>query len=472
MTPYYHDQMKDVENREDLLFRQSRETRMGFWAYAPIIVILGLRLASESTANLSYVALAAYAFIGPSHVIRALALSWLFTMISPGLAPGGDGAAVGRYGVLFAAAASSMLHSGLLSKPSRPRPFTLATLLLGMFIIGHSLLISAIPDISVLKGVAWALVMSALVTAWCSLSDWRRYEVSQQIFWGLILIVIASLPLATSSLGYLRNGSGFQGILNHPQNFGSMSGLLCAWATADLLGEKRPRWWLLGIAAGSLACMLMSEMRTAGFAVVLGVGGAVLFGPSFARRPILHMLPGLRSARIWTVLGAIMVAGVAMAPTVIIGFNHYLSKSGRAEVGGVMDAFDNSRGKLMDIMLNNIRQHPLGGIGFGIASDPMLMVDVSRDPIFGLPVGAPTEKGVAPLMVVEELGAFGAVLVALWVFWLVRNSARGGVRPMAVCLTALMLNMGEATLFSPSGFGLLSMLLLGYAFSTGQPKAQ
>jgi hypothetical protein len=59
------------------------------------------------------------------------------------------------------------------------------------------------------------------------------------------------------------------------------------------------------------------------------------------------------------------------------------------------------------------------------------------------------------------------VLISLWVLMLLRGSSRGGLAPFAVCLTALLLNLGENTLFSPGGFGLLPIVLFGWAYASG-----
>lgn len=447
-------------------------TTASFWTYTPLVAMLGLRLASASTANLSYLLVAAYALLGPAHAIRALAISWLFSLISSGLAPEASAAAVGRYAVLFGAAASAMLHSGFFLGRPHLRPFTLGTLLLGLFIVIHSRLFSPMVDVSVLKAISWTLAIATLVSVWRDLSDRQREQLSRELFWGLVLVLLASLPLSVSPLGYLRNGTGFQGILNHPQAFGPTMALLCAWATARLFGEARPPWWLLGVSAASLGAIMMSEARTAGVAMVLAVGLAVLLGPGFGGRSIRQMLPGLRSARVWGVLGVVFIAGIFMAPTIGKMAQNYISKSGRAQIGsgmqvdGILAAYDRSRGRLIDPMLDNIAEHPLTGIGFGIASEPALMI-VTRDPVLGLPVGASIEKGVTPLMVMEELGILGALLVAFWVFRLFRSAARGSLASLAVCLTVLLLNMGEATLFSPGGFGLLQLILLGWAYAAG-----
>jgi O-antigen ligase len=428
---------------------------------------LALRLAPGPAADVSYLLLAAYALFGRAHAIRALAFSWLFTMISPGLAPPAELAALGRYAVLLAAAASVFLRSGFLIRNLSVRPFTLATLGLGAFIIAHSLAVSPMPDVSILKAVSWTLALATLIAAWLGLNAAQRSASGRELFWFLALVLLLSLPLLATSLGYLRNGRGFQGILNHPQAFGPAIGLLGAWAAARLLGERRPGWWLVALAGASLAAVSLSEARTAGLAMLGGLALSVVLTPVFSGRALLSVAPGLRSPRVWAVLTAVGFALVVFAPLISDAVQNYISKSGRHNVESVLAAYERSRGGLIDRMQENIAAHPVEGIGFGIASDPATMV-VQRDPLFGLPVSASIEKGVTPLMVVEELGLIGALLVALWVIALLRGCARGGLAPFAVCITVLLLNLGEATLFSASGFGLLTLILLGWAYSSGQ----
>jgi hypothetical protein len=442
--------------------------RITLWAYAPVVAATVLRFASGPTANLSYLLIAAYALLGRAHAIRALALSWLFTMLSSGLAPAASAGAVGRYAVLFSAAASVFLHSDVLSATPRVRHFTFATVLLGFFLIGHSFLFSPLVDVSLLKALSWTLAMATIIAAWSGLSPSERLQVESEIYRGLVLILIVSLPLTVLPLGYMRNGSGFQGILNHPQAFGPTMALLGAWTAARMFGERKPGWFLVGLAGACLAVILMSEARTAGLAMIGGVALSIIVAPSFAGRPIRQMVPGLRSSRIWVVLGMVLAAGIVLAPQIAGTFQHYITKSGRSSGTTFSEIYDRSRGRLIDAMLQNVSEQPLTGIGFGIASEPWTM-EVSRDPVLGLPIGASIEKGVVPLMVVEEVGVIGAALVAFWLLRLLRSAARSGVAPFAVCLTALLINMGEATLFSPGGLGLLLLILLGWAYAGGLP---
>ena len=123
----------------------------------------------------------------------------------------------------------------------------------------------------------------------------------------------------------------------------------------------------------------------------------------------------------------------------------------------------------MGEMWENIQEKPFFGIGFGVASNIQEM-NIKRDPLLGLPIGAAVEKGVLPLAVLEEVGLVGFSVVFAWLFSLLRRWGRGGVMSVSVGLTALLLNMGEATFFSPGGMGLLSLVLIGWVVACGQHK--
>jgi hypothetical protein len=440
-----------------------------FWAGTAIVTLAVMRIATTPTANLSHFLLAAYALLGRAQAIQALALSWLFTMFNPGIAAEATAGSVGRYAVLLAAAASVFLRSWRFRNRIKVRPATLATLLLGLFFVVHSWFFSSMVDVSVLKAVSWALAMCTLIAAWAGLTADERETVARSVFGGLIVVMLVSLPLLLLPVGYLRNGTGFQGVLNHPQAFGPAMALLGAWSVGHLLGKKRPSWLQVVLAGLCLILVVLSETRTAGLALALGVGLAVLFAPGLAGQPVRVVLPGLRSKR------TLVVAGVALAGMLVAGarlenaVTHFITKSGRGSAGTILGAYESSRGMLVEAMWSNIKVKPLQGIGFGIASDPLEM-QVERDPVLGLPVSAAVEKGVLPVAVLEEVGLVGFLAVALWVFMLMRRSARGGLVPVTVGLTALLMNMGEATLFSPGGMGLLSLILFGWAFASGQAR--
>lgn len=430
-----------------------------------LILPLILRLASTPTANLSFFLLAAYATTGRAQAIQALGMSWLLTMISPGIAPPAPLGSVGRYAVFMGAFIAVFVRSGILSGQLKASKIVLSTVGLGVLFVIHSLFISPMPDVSIFKAVSWLIVTATLFSAWSGLTPAEREHLFRQLYVGLVAIMVVSVPLFVLPLGYLRNDSGFQGILNHPQAFGPTMAILGVIAASKLFAEMRPSWQYLGVFGVSLVFILASEARTAGLALIIGLCLAIASVPVLSGLRVRAVLPGLRSRRVWGIAGLVLCLGVIFAPQIGEKVGNYISKSGRAgSVESIAEAYDRSRGGLIGRMIANINENPLTGIGYGIASEPALMV-VEREPFFGLPVGAPVEKGVLPLAMLEELGWVGAGIVAVWLITLALKASRGGVVSISVLITALMINMGENVLFSPGGMGLFILIGVTWAAS-------
>lgn len=100
----------------------------------------------------------------------------------------------------------------------------------------------------------------------------------------------------------------------------------------------------------------------------------------------------------------------------------------------IQASFYRSRGFLLERSWQNFKEHPLSGIGFGVASDSGDF-KIDRDPLLGLvPTVAPVEKGVAPVAALEETGLVGsALLLVLLVSWLKPAFSR-----KAACSTAAL----------------------------------
>ncbi|MBK8317255.1 MAG: hypothetical protein IPL05_00860 [Betaproteobacteria bacterium] len=82
-----------------------KERAITFLMLVPLLATV-MRIAGGPAANISYLLIAGFALLGRKQAIQALALSWLFSMLNPALAPDVSAASIGRYLVIFAAAIS------------------------------------------------------------------------------------------------------------------------------------------------------------------------------------------------------------------------------------------------------------------------------------------------------------------------------------------------------------------------------
>lgn len=394
-----------------------------------------------------------------------MALSWLFSMVNPGLAPEAQYASIGRYAVIFASFFSIALRGGVRIPVTRASMST-ATLALGLFVLVHSVMFSRMPDVSITKLIAWLVTALTLLGAWQRLSTSEQRKAFKELRYGLVTLCIISIPLlAVPSIGYLRNDHGFQGVLAHPQAFGPLVALAGALLLGEVLAQQTPRWTVVGMLMLCPPLILASQSRGAGLALFCGIAAAFVT-PLFSRTRARVLVPGLYSSRVIIGVLVSLAALVIAAPLMSSRIEAFVSKgSGTADVVEAMTA---SRGTLVDLMIANIEEQPWSGIGFGIASDPW-STEIERDPVFGLPLSAPIEKGVLPVAIVEELGVLGAALALCWILVAVRHSAAAGAAEFAVVITLLFVNFGEAMLFSVGGMGMILLILLTGATSRSRP---
>lgn len=420
-----------------------------------IVLTLIVPLAGSVAHAALLVVFACWAALGRRRAIEALTLLWLGTSLNQGIYAPSPAADVLRWLVIGAALASVSVHTARAGW-SVPR----AWLWLCVFTVVAGLLsihVSYAVDISLLKLISFFIGVTAVLLAFHQ----TRHEATYWRAWFFslfVLVVVLGFPLIFSPVGYVVNGRGFQGLLNHPQAYAVFIAPLLGWHLARLMTREIGgiRMWLLaGIAAVSLVA---TEARTG----VIAVGGGILSAS------LLWIATGRTKfavSRTWVLIGSVLTAlVVAWAAvrwgTVSTTVTAFVMKS--EAVGNITDAFYASRGFVVERSWENIRRQPLTGIGFGLASDPS-MLNIRRDPVLGLPVGASVEKGIAAIGLLEEVGVIGFLVFIVALGSVLRPVlTKHAPFPAAVlALSALMTNFGEATLFALGGSGLLVWLLLG-----------
>ena len=418
-----------------------------------LLVALAMRFAGGDIANLSYLVLAYYALLGRSQVIQALALLWFFSCINPFIASEATLASICRYIPIGSSIISLFLRSQVTDNRSfitLSRP-VLVTLTLGAFMFIHSMFLSEMPDVSILKTVSWMAVMLVLLSAWRGLDYQARTLLERQLFGGLGLLMLISLPLAFTDIGYANNKHGFQGLLNQSQVFGIAMAVLGSWLIGRLSEVVRYRWIYMALLGINLVLIIMSETRTAGFALIIATAGAAFFFYFFR-------LTIRSSIRVFVVASILMVIGSTQSGPL----RDYIFKYDN--VNDIVEIAEASRGVLVYPMIDNIVNQPMTGIGFGVASThPFRWVD--RESVFGLPTGAPVEKGIMPLAVLEEIGVPGLLVVIAWLWMIIRRAINLGFSAFVIVSTLLLMNLGESSLFSIGGNGLFFLILLAWVIT-------
>lgn len=420
----------------------------------PLVILLALGLASASpaTAFVAYLLIGVYALKGYSEAVKALILAWLVGALNPGFAFGAEASSLGRPFVYFATAISVFGRTGLVMSMNAIWP-----LVLGMVFVIHSLLFSEMADVSLLKSVIWTLVTVTIFQAFAKMTQDEMRDFTRWLLAVSVMIMVISWPLVFAPVGFLRNGRGFQGVLNHPQTYGVFVGILAAFMAAKILGETKPPRVYFAIFGSAVIALLLSQTRTGGVSFLGGVLVALALLTVFRQGRTL--IPGAKSKRTALFMFLIFTAMALSIDRWSLFVLQYVVKG--YDISVLSDLYATSRGHLLDRSLVNFNESPLTGVGFGI--EITREMNVYRDPFFGLPLSAPIEKGNAYIASLEEVGSIVSVVILVWLLYLLRRAFYGGVVALTTFCAVLLINIGEAILFSPGGNGLLMLLLLGWS---------
>ena len=427
-----------------------------------IIAIVVVQRFGNAATNLTYGCLIFWAFRSPKNAIQALFLSWFVAFLNPGMFPDSGGQAMLRWMILFAAF-RHIVTLPMNKKQDVVIPKSIIFLLLFSIIAAlTSVLISYSLAVSLMKLITFT-VGSITVLFLFALTPYQE-EYWKSWFTSLFfMIIVTSLPLFFSGVGYFRNNNGFQGILNHPQAYGTFIAPMLSWFAARFLFEKERTLPVTIVVFAGFCSLFATESRTGMLAVFMGLSLTVVIG--FAKRPEWRGI--LRQA-----LGgypAIIACCLVIFPTILLNFlaikghaNDFLHKR-QTEPRNFMEIYESSRGGLIERSMDNFFKNPWTGIGFGVGSDPFEFY-VRTSKILGIPLGASTEKGFLPSAVLEEVGIIGFLFFTVFIIALARPIVKFGDLPsLWLFFTCLMVNMGEMIFFSFGGIGLYIWLLIGFS---------
>jgi O-antigen ligase len=278
----------------------------------------------------------------------------------------------------------------------------------------------------------------------------------------LFSVILLSLPTVfIFEIGYARDGRGFQGLLNHPQTLGVFLTPCACFLWGDFIfNGKKQRITSIILIFIIHYLLFITLARTALIALIISLFLVFLFSPLFRKNFTI-----LFKKHYFLIVISIAIVFIYFYFNYSFSsfFEEYVLKgSGTNEIG---EAFEKSRGFLLIRAWDSFLENPILGIGFGVSFEDYF--NPIYDKITGIPISAPVEKSLLPIVVLEELGILGFCLFIPFILSIVIPIFKSINKsyPLLV-LGCLMINIGEAVFFSIAALGLYLWLLLGWAMST------
>lgn len=452
-TPNYRNLKKFT--RVDL---NVRLTWGGLW----IAVAIAASCISVAITMLLHVIVAIYALRSASASYKALFILVIVKFLNPSLLKY-DSNSSALFWVVFLVCCLRSI-SGQYKYLLKQWPIVFAFL---CYVVLMAPLVSKHPIISLFKAVVYTLIALVALSAYRNITIKEREKLSSWIATSILVVILLSLPTYfISSIGFMKNGRGFQGILNHPQVFGVFMSPVLAFFAIHLMKEKvvMP---LLSVSIFAFVALLIvfTQARTA---FIASLGAVLIVSLRYLVSDIRRKqkLAIARSASCFFACLVGVIFFILFNPTIGNAIKNFAYKDRGEEVG---EAFYRSRGFVLERHFNNFLASPIIGNGFGVFAD-----DDPRDQpikVMGIPISAATEKGFVILAVLEETGVIGTIMFFVFIMKMAAIVAKNSdPRFFGVFLSCLLVNFGEAVFFSPGGIGLYFWLLIGLSLAASNSK--
>lgn len=421
-----------------------------------ILVLIWVQIFGSIVTTATYIFLIFYALLSSEKAIKALTMGVILCFLNPGLFPGSEYSYFLRWVLLFSAACRIYLSQIALS-------WSVPKYLLYLFIFSIASMIFSLSNsyaifVSLAKIIVFFIGFSTVLLGFKQTFNlpWRSWY-----FTFFSAVLISGISLLCMPEGYVRNLKGFQGILNHPQAYGVYMVVPTIWLTGIWLVNKKVSSILKIIILGGWITIFATRARAAILAAVLGILFTAVIAffrrPSWNKKLLMIIKKPVFIAMIFLVIIVMMFPGNIIKET--IGNFIYKNK------GSLYENIYHSRGFLIERSWQNFKEHPLIGIGFGVASDREKFI-VNESHYMNIPLGAPTEKGFLFSALLEEVGIIGTFLFLLFLFELMKPIIKFGDLPSAwLFWTAFFVSFSEMVFFSPGGLGMYIWLCLGLAIN-------
>ncbi len=426
-----------------------------------VCTLLFILLIGSYASTIVVIALIIWSLLGAKQAIQALSLVVLIKFLNPAIFP--SAVSLSLWGWIAIAFAGARIIFDNIKIRSKVHPVLPWLFLYSFVVFIESVYFSHQSVVSIFKLLAFSfttviILLGFRVTALRAL-DWTPWFLGIWLAVTLLSIPTYFLP----GIGFYRDGSGFQGLLNHPQTFAVFLVPMVAWLTGRLFfSPLKGSYWLYTVLAIAWSFLFFTRGRTALAAIVISF--IVVFMLALGNRPEWRSRIRKGMFKPIMLLSSFALFSIfLLQPSLVTdSVNDFVLK--RQEDLSLSESFERSRGFIIIEMWDNFIHNPMFGIGFGVAESKLHPFNPIIEPVTGLPLSAATEKANLPLAVLEETGIVGAAFFIPFLIALIRHiSSKSDLVLPWVFFACLFTNVSEMIFFSPSGFGLYIWLLMGWA---------
>lgn len=398
-----------------------------------------------------------------------LVLLSALSVINPVLVEKGFNFYLVTRGSLFILAVAMTLRAGFQKSAWFMTPFYF---LYGyMFYIMLTSLTGWAPLISELKVLLFLVFLGALVQSVAAVNQSgvnigkiRAGMVVVAIFYIIGSVAVIPFPQIGKSMVYAKMGLEgpaspvneilglFNGLTWHSQTLGPLVALLNAFLLSDYLCNFKKRNWLYQALLVSIPILVYkTSSRTALLAYLISLLVTIYF---FMQERYVSQAKKNRVISATFLVILVVITVFVLRPGANEQLEAFLRKSGNdGRTGGSVSLTEDltrTRMGLIEQGLENFRQRPMFGNGFQV-SEEMQFIDKKET---GMILSAPVEKGVLPVMILEEGGVFGAAIFLAFIIAVYMKYMRLKFSCfLSTFTTFIALNTGEAIFFSTSGSG-------------------
>lgn len=371
---------------------------------------------------------------GADGAVKSLVLIAIRSVINPGVAVTVDSVSMIKWGFLFSLSVFIFLRKKTTFDKHLVR-FLILLLTYCLYLIVSSFITGSYPVISLFKVVSWAFIFFAIIYAiWDEDSErWSSF-----LFYIMSLMVIMSIFFLPTRIGFLRNGRGFQGLINHPNLFG----LLCAFCFSLSLAQKNVgRIQKLIIMSLCCLCAVLSQSRASVFSIFIVVAFFIFTSK-------LHPADKLMS---------LFVACILFGGLYLVLILNDPSRSGsvfKFVYKGHMENILYSRSGQVEKFSEDFKAHPILGCGF--------MTDYLEGfRSMKLSFSIQFEPGNLVLFLLAHTGVLGTVFFLIFygnMFYSVPYDRR------LLFFTPFLISMAEMILFSSNSIAIVYYVIFGTCF--------